>query len=340
MKNKILTCILTAGLMIGLAACTGKGGAGGADEDKVLEDTNNAAWVLHGNFDLADGTANGWNGKDSELYEKSKMTAISIKEARAIDATIGEKLAGKKVKYLYKYEGAKFGMKDAGWTAKFLDADKNLFLANGSYVFKAAAVSYDAEEEVYAEQQWMPDPKVSYAESLDGNVFFPRWTEAPDEDGFSWANDNPIRSGAGIYTIIVAQYDVAVSYPDSPNFGIAAIKTEAHEGEAYTPLEKYVPGDHTYGVIGLNGDWSSDVVMTRDGENLKWECDIEATADTNFKVRADADWVYSWGYAAVEAGSKDLVTNADGNIGIVAGEYHVVIEFQGVNGWISLSTIA
>jgi len=337
MKNKILTCIFAAGLVLGLAACGGK--AAGGNEDKVLEDTNNAAWVLHGNFDLADGTANEWNGKDSELYEKSKMTAISLKEAKAISASVGEKLAGKKVKYLYKYKGAKLGMKVAGWTAKFLDDERNLFQANGSYVFKAATVSYDAEEEVYAEQQWIPDPKLSYAESLDGNMFFPRWTETFDEDGFSWAQNNVVRSGAGVYTIIVAQYDAAPAYPDSPNFGIAAIKTSAaseEEAQAYVPLEKFVPAEHSYGVIGVNGDWDHDVSMTRDGTNLKWEAELDITTNCAVKVRADASWdVADWGFASLTSSSAG--TNDNGNIGLTVGTYHIEIAFEGVNGYITIT---
>lgn len=335
MKNKILTCIFAAGLVLGLAACGGK--AAGGDEDKVLEDTENAAWVLHGNFELADETVNGWNGKDNELYEKSKMTAISLKEAKAISASVGEKLASKKVKYLYKYEGARFGHNDAGWTGKFLDAERNLFQANGSYAFKAAKVSYDAEEEVYAEQTWIPDPKVSYAESLDGNMFFPRWTETFDEDGFSWAQDNFVRSGAGVYTVIVAQYDASPAYPDTPNYGFAVVKTgDVEGGQAYVPLEKFVPGDHTYGVIGLNGDWSSDIVMARDGENLKWTVEVTADAATSFKVRADGEWDYSWGFASVSSDSTYEFTNADGNIGVEAGTFTVEITFSGVNGTIKL----
>ena len=336
MKNKILTCIFATGLVLGLAACGGV--KGNANESKVLEDTTNAAWVLHGNFILADGeTVNNWNGKDNELYEASKMTAISIKEAKEIDAAVGEKLASKKVKYLYKYEGAVFGKNDAGYSKKFLDAEKNLFQANGSYVFKAATLSYDAEEEVYAEQQWIPDPKVSHAESLDGNMFFPTWSESFDEDGFSWADDNVIRSGAGVYTIIVAQYDVAVG-PQQPNFGIAAVKTSAIEdGIAYVQLDKFVPANHTYGVIGLNGNWgdSDDIAMTLN-EGV-YKATVTATADTSFKVRADGHWDYSWGFASVDADASTYAfTNAEGNIGVAAGTFDVELTFSGVNATIVL----
>ena len=334
MKNKILTCIFATGLMLGLAAC----GGNNANESKVLEDTNNAAWVLHGNFILADGTTvNGWNGKDNELYEASKMTAISIKEAKQINKEVGEKLASKKVKYLYKYEGAVFGKNDAGWTGKFLDEERNLFQANGSYAFKAATVSYDAEEEVYAEQQWIPDPRVSHAESLDGNIFFPRWTETFDEDGFSWAQDNFVRSGAGVYTVIVAQYDVAVS-ETQPNFGFAIVKTaDVEGGQEYQALEKFVPSEHNYSVIGLNGDWSTDIDLTL-AEGV-YSATVTATADTSFKIRADHDWATSWGFASVDSTSTYAFSNADGNIGVAAGSFKVELRFSGVNASIKLLTV-
>lgn len=342
MKNKILTCIFAAGLVLGLAACGAK--AAGGNEDKVLEDTENAAWVLHGNFELADETVNGWNGKDNDLYEKSKMTAISLKEAKAISASVGEKLASKKVKYLYKYEGARFGHNDAGWSGKFLDAERNLFQANGSYAFKAAKVSYDAEEEVYAEQTWIPDPKVSYAESLDGNMFFPRWTETFDEDGFSWAQDNFVRSGSGVYTVIVAQYDVSPAYPDTPNYGMAVVKTgDVEGGQAYTPLEKYVPSEHTYGVIGVNSDWEHDVAMTGSG-NGPYSANFSITADCEIKVRADADWTYSWGWASVDTeasvkGDK-IAVGGGGNIAIKSGDYSLTLTFSGVNAKIVITAVA
>ena len=267
------------------------------------------------------------------------MTAISIKEARKINAEVGEKLASKKVKYLYKYEGAIFGKNDAGFSKKFLDEERNMFQANGSYVFKAATVDYDAEEEVYAEQQWIPDPRVSHAESLDGNMFFPRWTETFDEDGFSWADDNVVRSGAGVYTVIVAQYDVAVS-ETQPNFGFAVVKTADVEGGLeYTALEKFVPADHTYGIIGLGGEWGSDNMPLTLADGV-YSAEVTTTAETSFKVRADGDWDYSWGFASVSSDSTFAFTNAEGNIGVGAGHFRVELRFSGVNASIKLVDLA
>ena len=179
---------------------------------------------------------------------------------------------------------------------------------------------------------------MSHAESLDGNIFFPRWTETFDEDGFSWAQDNFVRSGAGVYTVIVAQYDVAPS-ETQPNFGFAVVKTADVEGGLeYTALEKFVPSAHEYGLIGLNGDWSNDVAMTL-AEGV-YSAEVTTSAETSFKVRADGQWDYSWGFASVSSDSTFAFTNADGNIGVGAGHFRVELRFSGVNASIKLVDLA
>ena len=97
MKKNLLTGLLSLGLLAGITSC----GGSTPNYDKVLADADSAAWCVHGNIKLADGTENGWNGKEKELYEKSSMTAISINEAVAIDATVGAALKTKNVKHLY-----------------------------------------------------------------------------------------------------------------------------------------------------------------------------------------------------------------------------------------------
>ena len=314
--------------MLTMVACGNKQ-QGNKAEEKVLEDTERAAWCLHGNFILADGTTqNGWNGKDKALYEASKMTAISIKEARELDAKVGEALASKKVKYLYKYEGAVLGTNDAGWTAKFLDEKKDLYQANGSYVFKATALTYDAEEEVYSEDQWIPDPKVSYAESLDGNVFFPTWSEAYDEDGFSWAENNVLRSGAGVYTIIVAQYK-ETSAATVPGFGIAVVKTGSVEGGREYVKQTDFSTYTSWGVVGTITEWGTnpDIAMTPNAAKTVYTATVELAATDAFKVRPESKWENDQGFAAVDTKTSDEgVKNADGNIGVTdAGSYVVTL---------------
>ncbi len=341
--KKILTTAFALGLLLSLAACGANkpaedeskpGSSESGVTEKVLEDKESYAWAIHGDFVLADGTNNGWNGKANELYEKSTMTAISLKEAAEIDADLGAALAQKQVKHLYKYEGAEFGTReDITRKIKVKKSDGKFYYANASLSFKAVKLSYDAEEEVYAETQWIYDPKTAHAELLAGDMFIPAWQEQPDADGFTWASDGAILSGPGKYTVVVAEYNVAVG-PTTPNYGIAVIKTQEKEGHDYEEILDWVATEHTYGVIGdFDGNsWASDfAAMNRVGETLVWQArGVSIKADKGFKVRADADWTNSWGYSSVDTtNSSSAVTDpGNGNITVNAdGAYDISIDW-------------
>lgn len=325
MNKKFLTSLLFVGLLAGLVGCN----KGPEFSDKVLKDEESAGWVLHGQIKLADGTDNGWNGKDKELYDKSMMKAVSIKEVSEIDIELARTLNGKNVKFLYMYEGAQLGVSDAGWTAKFHDAT-DFYQANGSYVFKAAKVSYDSEDEVYAEELWMPDPKKSHAEALTNNVFIPTWQEKADEWGFSWANDLCVTGGAGKYTIIYAQYDVVQS-ATVPGFGLAAIKTEAATGgQEYVKLDKFNPAEHTLGLVGSFNGWGAEADVALTLSEGKYVADLTIAGEEQVKVRADSDWANNWGFSAVDTDASCAeAVDADGNIKLTAaGTYHFAVSFS------------
>jgi len=339
--KKILTTAFALGILLSLTACgtskqeDSKPVDSGSSEsgEKVLADKDSYAWALHGEFVLSDGSNNGWNGKDNELYEKSTMTAISLEEAGRIDADLGAALAGKQVKHLYKYVGAEFGTREDVTRKIRVKKDGKFYYANASLSFKAVKLNYDAEEEVYAETQWIYDPKTAHAEVLAGDMFIPTWQEQPDEDDFTWASDGAILSGPGVYTVVIAEYNVAVG-PTTPNYGIAVIKTEEKEGHDYEEILDWVATEHTYGVIGdFDGNsWASDqAAMNRVGETLVWKASaVEIKKDKGFKVRADGDWTNSWGYDKVNTtASSDKVTNPDnGNITVNAdGVYDIAIDW-------------
>ncbi|MCR5664013.1 MAG: glycogen-binding domain-containing protein [Oscillospiraceae bacterium] len=265
----------------------------------VLADEGHAAWVAHGQYLLADGTPNSWNGKDSSLYEASALTPIALEDA---DPAIQAALAGKEVKYLYTIDLI-FGTNDAGWTARFLK-DGKLFKANGSYAVKIAqcSVDKDGDNVVYAEEQWISDPKTAYVESLTPDtIFYPTWQEEPDENGFSWADNPVVTGGPGLYTLVIAQYKT-VSAAGNPGFGVGLILKEAKEGIEYEEILEWIPGDHTYGIIGGFNGWAEDVAMEA-GENDTWTGEVELTAGEQFKVRADGVWDNSWGDPSTESGN-------------------------------------
>ena len=232
-----------------------------------LADEAHAAWVAHGQYLLADGTENGWNGKDTALYEASTLTAISLDDVKGISEDVYKALSAKEVKYLYKID-LLFGTNDAGWTTDFVK-DGKLFRANGSYAFKIAQcnVDVDGDNKVYAEDQWISDPKTAHAESLTpATMFMPVWQEEADENGFSWASNPVVIGGPGLYTLVIAQYANASS-PEQAGYGIGLVQKEAKEGIAYEEVLEFVPADHTYGIVGSfeGSNWA-------DGADVEMDC--------------------------------------------------------------------
>ena len=306
--KKLLGIMLAMLMVLSLAACSG-------GKSKALADESHAAWVVHGQYLLADGTENSWNGKDTAVYEASAMTAISLDDVKALDEALYNTLKEKDVKYLYMADVI-FGTNDAGWTTNAL-IDGKMYKANGSYAFKVAqcTVDKDGDNTVYAEDQWISDPKTAYAESLTpATLFMPTWQEEKDENGFTWADNPAAIAGPGLYTIVCAQYN-AVSAAGTPGYGIGLVKKEAKDGINYEEVLEWVPADHTYGVIGAFNNWDGDVAMELSDAGL-WTADVELKAGDEFKVRADGAWDYSWG-------------NADGSNLAAAedGTYTVTIDF-------------
>ncbi len=297
--KKVLAIVLALVMVLSFAAC-GKG--------KPLADETHEAWVAHGQYLLADGTENGWGGKSTEVYEKSALKAITVEDVKKIDKGLYETLKGKDVKYLYTTDLI-FGTVDAGWSAKFVK-DGEVGKANGSYAFKIAqcTAEVDGSNKVYSEDVWISDPKVSYVESLTPDtVFYPVWQEEPDENGLSWADNPVVTGGAGLYTVVVAQYTNA-SAPGAPGYGVGLVLKEAKEGIPY--VFGFVPADHTYGIVGgfAASDWGNagDIPMESAGENV-WQGEVELKAGEEFKVRADKAWNDSWG-----DGEANLKAEADG----------------------------
>lgn len=77
-------------------------------------------------------------------------------------------------------------------------------------------------------------------------------------------------------------------------------------------------GADQIGIIGLNGDWSNDIVMEYNAKWTRFYADIEVADDCSMKFRADAAWDLNWGAAAF-----GLEGDADGNIVVAAGKYRV-----------------
>ena len=329
MKKRIFLVALASLAVVGMTSC---------GYDKKVREDSEATWVMHGQYLLSDGeTVNGWNGKKNELYEASKMTATSVAEVAEYAQEVADVLKGKSIKYLYAGE-AVFGLNDAGWTTNFLIGE-DLYQANGSYAFKTARCLYDAAEDVYAEDQWIPDPKTANVESLTPDTFFvPVWQEAADRFGFSWTSNPVVIGGAGKYKMIVAQY-TDISAAGVPGYGIAAVKledgAENEKAQKYVKLEEFKPADHTFGVVGSFADsgWADgkDVAMTKSADGKSYSAEVELVAGNEFKVRADGAWASSW---APSAAVEGVITIAKGGNAVAAvdGTYIVTISNFGFAG--------
>ncbi|MBO4538190.1 MAG: hypothetical protein J5694_04910 [Erysipelotrichaceae bacterium] len=316
--KKLLVVLLSVLMVLSMAACSQKA--------KPLADDSYALWAALGQHELADGTVNGWGDKDAALFEKSALTAIAVEDVKAIDEGVYNTLQGKEVKFLYTIDLI-FGVNDAGWNTKCMK-DGKLYNANGSYALKIGkcSVETDGDLKVYSVDQWISDPKTAYVEALTPEtIFYPVWQEEKDEKGFSWADNPVVIGGAGLYTVVIAQYANA-SAAGAPGYGVALIKKQAMEGIDYEEILEYVPGDHTYGIVGEFTGWGSteDVAMEK-GEGNTWYGVATLNANSPWKVRADGAWDNSWAVAG-----SDNLKEVDGNLVVDAdGTYKITITFDG-----------
>lgn len=71
------------------------------------------------------------------------------------------------------------------------------------------------------------------------------------------------------------------------------------------------------GLIGFNGNWDDDIVMTWNPWKSRWYVDVDAASATEFKFRLDAGWDNNWG------GSEGACVKGGDNISIESGQYRI-----------------
>ena len=94
-----------------------------------------------------------------------------------------------------------------------------------------------------------------------------------------------------------------------------------------------VYGFNQVGVIGLNGDWNNDIVMTQIARNGQFYADIEVASATEFKFRLDADWSKTnWGVETQgqSLNDVDVLTPGGPNISVQPGNYRIYLD---LNDW-------
>ena len=160
----------------------------------------------------------GWGSWDA--LDDNTMTAITKDEAVALGVNFGER----PVQYVYKYD-LTVGTASAGWECK-AKVNGEVKTLDGKFAIKALVASYDKKDEVYNNEQWIPNPEnggYAHVEALTDNIFFPTYQEEKDSDGFSWADNPVITSGEGSYTFICAKYTTQSSATEI-GYGFALFK--------------------------------------------------------------------------------------------------------------------
>lgn len=80
-----------------------------------------------------------------------------------------------------------------------------------------------------------------------------------------------------------------------------------------------VAGFDKVGIIGGFNEWGADVDMSYNPTYVRFYADLEVSADTELKFRADAAWDLNWG--------ADCANNG-GNIAVKAGKYRVYLDLN------------
>ena len=298
----------------------------GGEEAGVLVDKTYESFNVFGNNQVVQGEEDVDN--DWAVKEFNGMTAISLADAKKIDANLGTTLESKSIKGLYKFEGLVLGAKDGGWsTDAMVNGEK--VKVNGSYCFKACGCDKNEDEE-WVKTCHFPSAEC-HGESLTPATLFitDNMSETP-VDGFDH-NSNPAALEAGVYTVVLATYKAGVG-ENNIMCGLGLVKTG--EREAYVAPEAYEVT--SLGAIGVNGDWENDVVLTKTGN--VFEGTVTLTAAGEFKIRFNGEWKYSLGAGALADGQYH---DNDANIAKEAGSYliHVELGANAIANFIADQTI-
>lgn len=316
MNKKLLSVVLSATCVIALAAC----GGSGVNDDTVLADAEHATYCIAGPSQ----TTVGGESIDWDYSEAGVMTASSRNDLKAVSQDLYDDLKAVKLSSLYIIKDVVIGAEAAGYKKTAL-LDGALVQADGALTIKVISVNYDAEDDVYSADEWLPSPE-HYGESLTPDLYWcPPHYETPDENGLSHSSDAVVVGGAGTYTLVLARYvDVK---EDLSTLGVGLVLQEANpDGEQ---VEEIVSEDLTsLGAIGsfaASNGWTDEVALVKNVDDV-WEGSIEAVAGNEFKIRANGAWTYAWGFADVTDVAAGVISDVGGNISAVAdGTYNISI---------------
>ena len=116
--------------------------------------------------------------------------------------------------------------------------------------------------------------------------------------------------------------------------GFYRLEFDTKEGKvvSYEKVDGPASTYSTVSIIGLGGDWETDIDMTPAAgaglNNHMWTAVITVNESTIFKMRADHSWDMNWGYGAFEGevNTSGFATNGGQNIGIEAGTWAIYLD--------------
>jgi len=131
--------------------------------------------------------------------------------------------------------------------------------------------------------------------------------------GGGWGNDE--HSATGAQTEETSATMVAGGGDNVTAFKAKRYYNLSFSRKALTLTKNY--GFDQVGIIGLNGDWDNDIVMTFSSYKQRFYADVQVAAATEFKFRLDGAWDINFG------GDKKALSNGGDNIAIEAGNYRI-----------------
>ena len=302
--NKKLLVAFSATLVLGLAAC---GPTKPADPVAPID-----GMLALGNFKVGENAAAWDYAADAEGNAINLMEWIQ--DPTTLPTEFATVIGEKTVEYAYKLSDVRLGHTDAGWNATAMK-DGVKVTTNGSMAVKVGVAAYDEVDDVWAVEQWIPDPHTAHAESLTpSTLFIPTWQEAKDENGFSWS-DNPVCiGGAGAYTLYGVKYAAGT---EGAGYAMGLVLEEA--GGDYGELvevKNFVAEEHTYGLVGNFNNWGEtpDFPLVWDEEVGGYFAQVQFPAGIEFKVRADSAWDYNWGFESLTDLTEGHLADQGGNI--------------------------
>ncbi len=140
--------------------------------------------------------------------------------------------------------------------------------------------------------------------------------------GGGWGNDEHSATGTN------AEEAATVTMVAGGGDNVAAYKAKRYYHLTFDKSAPSLSKNYSFdqvGIIGLNGDWENDIVMTFSKSKQRFYADIEVPAATEMKFRMDADWGVNFG------GDVKALSNGGDNIKVEAGNYRVYFNMNNLS---------